>query len=271
MDKDLIKAHGILKNLHDVLNAAKHCFSNEFRMQEVSLTETFKREYREYLVKKGWDATFLEHTTVIQSKPDNQIYVANQWFVIASYFVDFCSEMISYREIFIAVCRNMGFQNLEQIKEFATKIRDEQTESDKNDFFYSAKSYLSHEYPHINDDYDKVANYLWKFGSDYSWWAGRKTIDRHDFFISALLNQMNVVNANSEYLALICLAYASALKLRILVNSVQNFTTDYQPSAVAPQNIIEPEKDVLISHDIPTSFSQGISISAASLERFKGN
>ena len=271
MDNNIIQPHGILKNLHTVLIAAKNRYLNEFLEQEVRLTDSFKEAYKEYLATKEWKANFFEHTALIISNSGNQIYVANQWFVIASYFVDFCAEMISYRELFIAICRNMGFQTLDKIKDYATKIRSTPSEVDKCDFLYAAKTYLSMEYSHINDDYDKVANYLWRFGSDYSWWAGNKTIERHDFFISALLNQMNVVNANSEYLALICLAYASVLKLRILVNSLDRFTLNATNKCNISTNNTETTDDVIVMHEIPTSYSQGISISAASLERFKGN
>lgn len=270
MEKEFIQAQGILKNLHTVLLEANHRFSSEFQMQEVRLSEAFKQTYQEYLAEKKWDAIFLEHTTIIISNTGNQIYVANQWFVIASYFVDFCAEMISYRELFVTICRNMGFQNLNEIKDFATKIRSNPSDTDKHNFLYAAKSYLSSEYSHVNDDYDKVASYLWRFGSDYKWWAGNKTIDRHDFFISALLNQMNVVNANSEYLALICLAFASVLKLRILVNSLNGFTINYKKRTVQTEFISDTEEEY-IKYDIPASIAQGISISAASLERFKGN
>ena len=134
MEKEFIQAQGILKNLHTVLLEANHRFSSEFQMQEVRLSEAFKQTYQEYLAEKKWDAIFLEHTTIIISNTGNQIYVANQWFVIASYFVDFCAEMISYRELFVTICRNMGFQNLNEIKDFATKIRSNPSDTDKHNF-----------------------------------------------------------------------------------------------------------------------------------------
>ena len=81
---------------------------------------------------------------------------------------------------------------------------------------------------------------------------------------------MNVVNANSEYLALICLAFASVLKLRILVNSLNGFTINYKKRTVQTEFISDTEEEY-IKYDIPASLAQGISISAASLERFKGN
>lgn len=270
MENRLIKPQGILKNLNQVLCSANHRFKTEYTEQEVTLTESFKIAFRKYLLSKKWDINYFDKTSVIISNSNNKIYVANQWFVIASYFVDFCSEMISYREVFIKICREMGMDSLKKIKDFAYKVRSIPSNSDKDLFLATATNYLAHEYSDIQDDYDKVASYIWRFCSDYSWWSGNKTIDRHDFYLSPLLNQMNVVNANAEYLGLICEAYASVLKLRILVNEIDNFTIDFvrvnsNSNLQNVENTLEP-----LVHTAPV-LNYGISISAASLQNFQNH
>jgi hypothetical protein len=133
---------------------------------------------------------------------------------------------------------------------------------------------LHENFPDVNDDYKRVAVYLWKFASDYSWWAGNKTIDRHDFYISSLLNQANVVNANAEFLAIIALAYSSVLKLRILIDDVDNIAVGLikgqrtgQVNKVYSKDY-EPEES-RCNQDLEEPYKKGISISAASLERFQ--
>lgn len=265
-----IQTYGILKNLHSVLQEAKCRYSQCFDEQEVKLNDEFKFAYQNYLTSKNWTVRFFDYTTVVSSASGNSIYIANQWFVIASYFVDFCAEMRSYRELFVEICRELGFETLGSIKTYAVKLRSAPSESDKCSFLVAAKQLLLRKYPNIQDDYDKVSLYLWKFASEYSWWAGNKTIDRHDFYVSALLSQMNVVNANSEYLAIICDSFASELTLRILVEDLSGFTKDVYLKKEALEMVL-CESDPIEYGEIHVSAprSKGISISAASLQRFK--
>ena len=269
----IIESKEILKDLHSVLVHAKERFSSEFIMQEIRLNDTFKVAFRSFLATKDNTVEYFEHTTVITNKVGQKIYIANQWFVIASYFVDFCSEMQSCRTLFEKVCKKMNMKN-DQMKAYATRIKLAPTKEDETIFLGIASEILKENFPNIDDDYDKVAFYLWKFASDYAWWSGNKTIDRHDFYISPLLNQMDTVNANSEFLAIITLAYSSVLKLRILIEDIDNFTID------ARKKVTSNDKSDLLSQpyhkceqtkgtNSPSTNITGISISAASLKRFQ--
>lgn len=270
---EIIESKQILKDLHLVLAYAKQRFSEEYIMQEIRLNDTFKVAFRSFLVSKDCSVEYFDHTTVVTNKAGQQIYIANQWFVIASYFVDFCSEMQSYRALFEKICRRMSMDT-KDMKEYATRLRCTPTKEDESLFLSVAIDVLKENFPEFEEDYGKVSAYLWKFASDYPWWAGNKTIDRHDFYISSLLNQMNTVNANSEYLAIITLAYSSVLKLRILIEDIDNFTIGAQkknqPDVVTESHIVS---DYEFEYDgqkmsIPTK-EKGISISAASLKRFQ--
>ena len=121
------------------------------------------------------------------------------------------------------------------------------------------------------DEYERVAGYLWKFVNDYGWWAGSKTVNRHDFYISPILNQLNVVNASAEFLAEIVLSYSSELRLRKMVERLEDFTVnirknEYQPSKIERESYEEAEE---ISVPVQSTGFRSISISAASLERFQ--
>lgn len=268
----IIESTQILKNLKVVLAAARSRFTHDFVMQEVVLNDTFKDAFRNYLLTKDWEVEYFDKTTVVTSSIGLQIYIANQWFVIASYFVDFCTEMLTYRTLFVKICKRMGMSAI-AMKEYATKLKRLPTEKDKEIFINVAMTMLRDDFPGREDEYDTVAAFLWSFVSDYNWWAGSKTVERHDFYVSALLNQMKVVNSNSEYLAMIVNSYASTLKLRLLVESVDNFTIGMKENNYEEKNeektdlglVAEPQHSIRKA----STSSKRISISAASLERFQ--
>lgn len=269
---DKIETTQILKNLNTALAHAKDRFTHEFIMQEVILNDTFKISFRNYLFTKDCNVEYFDKTTVVKNSTGQHIYIANQWFAIASYFVDFCTEMLTYRALFVKICKLMGM-DAKTMKEYATRLKTLSTEEDKVSFVNVAMQMLKNDFPGREDEYKNVAGYLWKFASDYKWWAGNKTVDRHDFYISALLNQMNVVNNNSEFLAIIVNSYASNLKLRLLAENVENFTIGIKVNTYKYYD--EVEQDEGFVSDSPLYIKEtpkknaGISISAASLERFQ--
>ena len=268
--EQVIESKQILKDLHQVLIDAKKRFTDEFIAQEVKLSDTFKVTFRNMLNKKNCTVEYFSYTTVVNNTFGQQIYIANQWFVIASYFVDFCSEMLSYQSLFFKICERIGL-NHKGMKEYATRLKEAPTMEDKSSFMATALEMLNDDYSDVHDDKHKVATYLWKFVSDYSWWSGNKTVDRNDFYFSALLNQMNVVNASAGYLATIAWYYSCVLSLRLLVDNTDNFTIDLKKKTITVKPYkTEPQTDTKLceSNEIYKA-NKGISISAASLERFQ--
>ena len=268
--EQVIESKQILKDLHQVLVDAKKRFTDEFIAQEVKLSDTFKVTFRNMLNKKNCTVEYFSYTTVVNNTFGQQIYIANQWFVIASYFVDFCSEMLSYQSLFFKICERIGL-NHKGMKEYATRLKEAPTMEDKSSFMATALEMLNDDYSDVHDDKHKVATYLWKFVSDYSWWSGNKTVDRNDFYFSALLNQMNVVNASAGYLATIAWYYSCVLSLRLLVDNTDNFTIDLKKRTITVKPYkTEPQTDTKLceSNEIYKA-NKGISISAASLERFQ--
>lgn len=271
---EIIESTQILKNLNTVLAKAKSRFTHEFVMQEVTLNDTFKVAFRNFLLTKDCEIEFFDSTTVVTNSIGQHIFIANQWFAIASYFVDFCTEMLTYRKLFVKICKLM-YMDGKAMKEYATRLKNYPTAEDKDVFVNVALQMLRNDFPGRENEYQDVAEYLWNFVSDYKWWAGNKTVDRHDFYISALLNQMSVVNNNSEYLAIIVNSYASTLKLRLLVENVENFTIGMKVNVHEEYEEYDELNTCLVSEpqlhkqEICTNKTKGISISAASLERFQ--
>ena len=114
----------ILKNLHAVLVYAKERFGNEFLNQEVILKDRFKDTFREYMESKDKSIDYFEHTTVLTNRDGQQIYIANQWFAIASYYVDFCTELLTYQQYFEKVCNFIGIRDSQSKKDYATSQTD---------------------------------------------------------------------------------------------------------------------------------------------------
>lgn len=271
-DRNYIESHQILKNLNAVLTYSVERYKNEFEWQEIRLTAEFKTALKSYLAKKGADIEYFDVTSIVTTSRNSQwIFIANQWFAIGSYFVDFCTELLTYQGYFLKICKYLN-KGGDEAQEYAKKLRTSPTVLDRNNFLRIALNVLERDFPR-NPDCQNAANYLWKFVSDYSWWAGSKYVSRRDFYISAVLNSLNVVNANSEFLAEIVHYYASNLQLRLLVENIGRFTINSKTKSYTP-SIREQESYKEAEHYdenvMQGSTRQGgISISAASLERFK--
>lgn len=261
----------ILKNLQAVLNYATERYNHEFLFQEIQLNDSFKTAFHRYVVKKSGNVEFYNSTSIVTTSKGQYIFVANQWFAVASYFVDFCTELLTYQEYFEKVCSYLRIEG-KQKNSYAVKLKTCPTETDKQSYLNACIEILNKEFPG-HSDINKVAGFLWKFASDYAWWSGSKTIDRHDFYISPVLSRLNVVNANAEYLAEIVHYYASDLQLRHFAEKLENFTIntrkkEYNPTKEEEESYQEAEQERI---PIIESKSHGISISAASLERFQSH
>jgi hypothetical protein len=77
---------------------------------------------------------------------------------------------------------------MDQAKELLRKLQDNESEATE----------LFSEYNGSDRDW------LIKFVSDYSWWGGGKSLDRHDFFVSPVLSLAKLVNASQSFVADIC-------------------------------------------------------------------
>lgn len=270
----------ILKDLHKVLVSDSAIYEEEYVNQEITLTKAFQKCFGDYVSSKKCQVSFLPKTTLITNIFDQSIYVPNQWFIISSYFVDFCTELLTYQEYFYKICKRLNIGKAKDIKLYASELKSNSTDEMMTEYTNAAINILMDDFPNYGN-YSQIANYLWNFASDYNWWAGNKTIDRHDFYVSSILNQMNLVNASSEYAAVIVHSFATNIKLRTIADNVYNISSDYRPkiSKLEHSNVYlidRLEQEVTDENIHYTNMPQEkkankISISAASLERFKNN
>lgn len=212
----------ILKNLHSLIRNSTLAYMNEFIWQDIELTNEFKEAYSFYLKKNRYDIEFLGSTAVITSSSTKYIYVPNQWFVIASYVVDVYDELQLYKEYFKKVAERLHIRP----DDYAKLLRDTTSISDKKTFMNCAREVFA-SFCSNQDIVEESSTRLWRFVNDYAWWSGQKTIDRGDFYISVILNMLNLVNVSQGYVADIVSAYANDPTLRMLVKSIDGFTVNY--------------------------------------------
>lgn len=263
----------ILKDLNAVLTYAKQRFRNEFVAQEIVLNDSFKSAYQKYLAKKDCSIKYLKHTSIITTKAGKKIYVANQWFAIASYMVDFCTELLTYKYFLIKICELMHVN----VEVYIKHMKESLNHLESQRFLTTAKKFLQEEFPQ-NPDIEKVSQYLLNFVGSYSWWSGNKTIDRADFFVSPVLNALNIVNVSHGYVADIIFAFSTDIYLRKLVENLDSFAINPQINKYTPDEeetklyqLAEGRSKINMVCEGHAEYrpSPTISISAASLNRFR--
>ena len=230
----------ILKNLHTLIRNSALTYMNEFVWQDIQLTEEFKGIYEEYLQSIKYDVEFLGSTAVITSPSAKYIFVPNQWFVMASYTVDVYEELCRYKDYFKKVAEKLN----KRPEPYAKLLRDSASASDRNEFISCATEVFS---SFCSDDVmvEESASRLWRFVNDYSWWSGQKTIDRGDFYVSVILNMLNLVNASQGYVADIVNAYANDYELRKLVKSIDAFTVNGTDTPIeSKKEYIIPDEEI---------------------------
>lgn len=242
-----------LKNLNRLIQTAATRYSNEFVWQDIRLTDEFKVLYTEYLEKHNCTIDFFDNTAVITSASCKYIFVPNQWFVIASYCVDVCKELFRYKEYLLRVSDNLDKRADEYIKH----LRDSRTIKDKENFIRSANAILAEDFS--GDTLTDSVNKLWRFATDYSWWSGQKTIDRGDFFVSVILNMLNLVNTSQGYVADIVNAYVTDYRLLNTVKRIDCFTVDLEGTIIDEayqDTTVEPESEIC---DVSVNSSNNVS------------
>lgn len=228
------KTNDKLRSLGALIKTASTRYSNEFVWQDITLTDEFQRCYTSYLERSRYEIEFFTSTSVITTLQSRYIFVPNQWFVIASYVVDIYEELYRYKELFAAISDWRG----KKLDEYTKQLRDATTAEEKKLFSNAAEPVL------IKKKFDETVipdtiEKLWRFVTDYSWWSGQKTIDRHDFHMSVILNMLNLVNASQGYVADIVSAYANDKELRYLVRSTDGFTVNLtRPEGYTPHEYI---------------------------------
>lgn len=224
----------ILRDLGAVIRQSTIHYNKEFVWQDVELTNDFMDAYKEYLDSKDWKIEFFDATSVITSPSSKYIFVPNQWFVIAAYAVGVFSELIKYKSLFTRVADAQH----ERIDSYARMLRDDTHNVDMTAFLETGKALIIED---CGEDRiaDRASKKLWRFATDYSWWSGQKTIDRGDFYVSVVLNMLNLVNVSQGYVSDIVNAYGSDNRLMEMAKKLSRITKNMDGDTY--DIIIKPE------------------------------
>lgn len=256
----------ILKNLHSMIRNSSFKYMNEFVWQDIELTNEFKSAYSAYLKKNRYDIEFLKSTAVITSSSAKYIYVPNQWFVIASYAVDIYDELQLYKDYFKRIAERLNIRP----DSYAKLLRDTTSISDKITFMNCAREIFSVKCSN-HDLIEESVVRLWRFVNDYAWWSGQKTIDRGDFYLSVVLNMLNLVNASQSYVGDIVNAYANDHTLRELVKGIDGFTVNYNTDDNKSVDICKFSDEEIRNVENHTSLTETEMISKPAKVRIKIN
>ena len=208
--------NGNLKDLGELIIETQNKIKNEFETGDYILSDDFKEILLEDCQNKGENISFNEYTTIIHNRNNQVIYIANQWFVLASFAVDFISEIVKYKEYSDKIVDSIGKEK----KEFYPKAKDgnfdviAEFKNNAVQFCHENKIDLSN------------AVLLEKFVVDYKWWLGGKTIDRtNDYYVSPALSVLNLINASQEFVAKIVFRYIQNPELMkcVTINHASSF------------------------------------------------
>lgn len=227
-----VKNMSPIKDLGEIVREIRQKMSDSFIPTEITLSDSFKQAYITFMHSRNEDVEFMKTTAIVTNAGNLNIYVANQWFVIATYAVPLIREIIRYRECTETIIDNdIGTLTMDDgtslDKKRVYKALKDHTEKDlPQKFTVAAKAYFK---ANGNDEEssDKAASLLLQFVTDYSWWLGGKGIERtNDYYVSPALSVLNLVNASQEFIAKLVFAYATEPSLYKELDSISQNSGD---------------------------------------------
>lgn len=176
-----------LQNLNTVKTKALQTYQQKFISTDFVLSSEFKKEFPNI---NGIDILYHNYYAEATSSNNLKIFIPYQWFVIASYFVEYYIDLINYKNK-IETLRSNSLDFKETISSCKNNIQ-------------KSKAVVS-QIPAISEE---EQSFLISFLSDYEWWGGGKTPDRDDFYASPILNLAGLVNNTQAFVAEITKALA---------------------------------------------------------------
>lgn len=168
-----------LKDLNLIIENIERNYESYFQNPyEIVLSDAFKHKFKQSTDLK---LSFYEHTSVAVTSKGLKILIPNQWFLVASFFLEYLNALRDYKDVVIKI--GISKDTIEQCKKNSSIPSDLQKK--------------------IND-YSSDGNFrnnITRFLTDYEWWYGSKTIDRGDYFVSPILKMSKVVNNTQSYIA----------------------------------------------------------------------
>jgi hypothetical protein len=208
-----------LKNLNEIANEAQTSFLN-YKKEEIELSDNFKKLFTQIIESDGRQKiSFSKHTTIVFTSKELTITFPNQWYYIASYFVDYLITLFEYGNNFDKI-----FKSIDNPKNTIAEIKK------SNQIPQNIQTLIN---KHFSLDQDR--EYFQKFISDYNWWYGSKTIDRNDYFVSPILELANVVNNSQSYIA--DLAYHLSLNPNLFELLNESKLSEFKPEQFGKESL----------------------------------
>jgi len=194
--------------------------------REIRLSKEFENEFENYLTSKNNLVDYSETTTVITNTDGQKIYFPNQWFVLAAYSCELVKELLRYREYTEMILSQHGQifgisgsrnERHKQIYSLLKKPTEQNARNTFRDITYDYLRTLSHDKELIQYNQERLC----EFAFDPASWGGGKGIERaNDFYESAVLGSLNVVNVSSSYISSIAYAYATNDNLYAILDNM---------------------------------------------------
>ena len=103
---------GTLINLHNLGKTLQNEFESVFQPKDVELPDSFKEAVKEL---GGYKYDYQKYLVHIYSEDLNG-YIPNQWFIIASFFVDYYNEVKNYKALLVEELTYCGLTKTEDRK-----------------------------------------------------------------------------------------------------------------------------------------------------------
>lgn len=221
--------------------------------KDVRLSDAFTSKYRNYIQTQrpnGYiDIEWADFSAKIITSSGKLIFATNFWFYIAKELSDYLSGLEKHGEVFKLIYAN---GNTNELREAAGRLRN------NGDMLESSDRKKIEDYFQQNGLNDEQLKNFIAFVSDYDSWGGGKTIDRNDFYVSALLKAGNLLAETQSAIAEIARQFSSNPEL---VSSFQyDFVGKNQGSVpVAFEKSINPNVDDYVTLPKPFLLLAGIS------------
>lgn len=179
-----------LQNLKELAEKLRNDFASNFDSSDRELPNTFKEKVKKI---NTFNLKYNKYSVIFKGeKGALDSYIPNINIYIAAYYNQYTKELFKYKKEVEKVINQNEIEG--DLKTFFTNERDRNKPEDS----------LFLKMLETQDISTNNKELLYKFVTDYEWWGGGKTIDRPDFFHSAILSVIGVTAAANVTLAYIC-------------------------------------------------------------------
>lgn len=218
-----------LQNLKELAERLRNDFASNFDSSDRELPNTFKEKVKKI---NTFNLKYNKYSVIFKGeKGALDSYIPNINIYIAAYYNQYTKELFKYKKVVEEIISQNKIDG--DLKTFFNNERNIQKEEDS----------LFLKMLETQDISTSNKELLFKFVTNYEWWGGGKTIDRPDFFHSAILSVIGVTAAANVTLAYICGHLAENEELIDILNSHNSH------NEVISRNNNSANSNIFSSHD----------------------